>query len=102
MWSEVQEADLSASWAELSENGWGALMGRASGQDSLRRRPTSDAGRTVTGTPSKQASGNHGQRGQGPGNAEALAVQSTIEWAHGGAFDICQFPRNGEGSTQLL
>lgn len=49
MWSAVREAEPSASWAELSENGWGALMGWAAGDENLRRRPSSDAGRTVAG-----------------------------------------------------
>lgn len=35
-------------------------------------------------------------------NPERLAVESAIEWAHGDAFDIRQFSRNGESSTQLL
>ena len=33
----------------MAENGWGALMGWAAGEENLRRHPTSDAGRTVTG-----------------------------------------------------
>ncbi|MET3934380.1 DUF5956 family protein [Arthrobacter sp. OAP107] len=49
MWSAVKEAVPSASWAELTENGWGALMGWATGAENLRRHATSDAGRTVTG-----------------------------------------------------
>ncbi|TSE15046.1 hypothetical protein B1A87_003065 [Arthrobacter sp. KBS0703] len=49
MWSDVQETAPSAAWAELPENGWGALMGWAAGEENLRRRRTSDAGRTVTG-----------------------------------------------------
>ncbi|MFF2317376.1 DUF5956 family protein [Arthrobacter sp. NPDC058097] len=34
---------------ELPENGWGALMGWAAGKENVRRRPASDAGRTLTG-----------------------------------------------------
>ncbi|MFE4228609.1 DUF5956 family protein [Arthrobacter sp. NPDC056886] len=49
MWSEVQEAELSASWVELPESGWGALMGRAAGRENLRRHPSSDADKVVTG-----------------------------------------------------
>jgi hypothetical protein len=49
MWSEVQEGEPSASWVELPDNGWGALMGWAAGPDNLRRSPSSDEGRTVTG-----------------------------------------------------
>ena len=49
MWSDVQEAEPSASWVELPENGWGALMGWAAGTENLRRHLSSDAGRTVTG-----------------------------------------------------
>jgi hypothetical protein len=49
MWSDVQEAEPSASWVELPENGWGALMGWAAGEENLRRHPSSDAGRTVAG-----------------------------------------------------
>ncbi len=49
MWSEVQEAEPSASWVELPENGWGALMGWAAGRENLRRHPSSDTGRVVTG-----------------------------------------------------
>lgn len=49
MWSEVQEGGPSTSWVELPENGWGALMGWAAGRDNLRRSPSSDVGRTVTG-----------------------------------------------------
>jgi hypothetical protein len=32
----------------MSDNGWGALMGWAAGEENLRRHPSSDAGRTVT------------------------------------------------------
>ncbi|MDF9752786.1 DUF5956 family protein [Arthrobacter sp. ES3-54] len=49
MWSDVPEAEPSAAWVELTENGWGALMGWAAGAENLRRRPSSDSGRTVTG-----------------------------------------------------
>ena len=49
MWSEVQEAEPSASWVELPENGWGALIGWAAGRENLRRQPSSDADRMVTG-----------------------------------------------------
>jgi hypothetical protein len=49
VWSDVQQVAPSASWVELAENGWGALMGWAAGEENLRRHPTSDAGRTVTG-----------------------------------------------------
>jgi hypothetical protein len=49
MRSDVNVAEPSASWPELSENGWGALMGWAAGEENLRRHPISDAGRTVTG-----------------------------------------------------
>ena len=49
MWSDVQESEPSASWLDLPENGWGALIGWAAGPDNLRRRPSSDAGRTITG-----------------------------------------------------
>lgn len=49
MWGEVQEAEPSASWVVLSENGWGALMGWAAGRENLRRHPSSDADRVVTG-----------------------------------------------------
>jgi hypothetical protein len=49
MWSEVQEAGPSASWVELPENGWGALIGWAAGRENLRRHPSSDADRVVTG-----------------------------------------------------
>ncbi|MET3934890.1 hypothetical protein ABIE00_002936 [Arthrobacter sp. OAP107] len=49
MWSDVPEAGPSASWVKLAENGWGALMAWAAGEDNLRRHPSSDAGRTVTG-----------------------------------------------------
>lgn len=48
MWSDVQQAAPSASWVELAKNGWGALMGWAA-EKNVRRHPTSDAGRTVTG-----------------------------------------------------
>ncbi|WP_374102510.1 DUF5956 family protein [Arthrobacter sp. ISL-65] len=33
----------------MSENGWGALMGWAAGEENLGRHPSSDVGRTVTG-----------------------------------------------------
>lgn len=49
MWSDVQEGGPSASWVELPENGWGALLGWAAGSENLRRSPSSDVGRTVTG-----------------------------------------------------
>ena len=35
---------------ELPENGWGALMGWAAGSENLRRQPSSDADRMVTGS----------------------------------------------------
>lgn len=50
MWSEVQEAEPSASWMELPENGWGALMGWAAGSENLHRQPSSDADTMVTGS----------------------------------------------------
>jgi len=49
MWSDVREAEPSASWVELPENGWGALLGWAAGQENVRRHPSSDAGRFVSG-----------------------------------------------------
>jgi hypothetical protein len=49
VWNDVQQAAPSASWVELAENGWGALIGWPAGEENLRRRPASDAGRTVTG-----------------------------------------------------
>ena len=49
MWSEVKEAEPSASWVELPENGWGALMGWAAGRENLRRHRSLDADRVVTG-----------------------------------------------------
>ena len=49
MWSDVQESGPSASWLDLPENGWGALIGWAAGLDNLRRRPSSGAGGTITG-----------------------------------------------------
>lgn len=49
MWNDVPEAEASDSWAELTENGWGALIGWAAGKENLGRRRSSDAGRTVTG-----------------------------------------------------
>jgi hypothetical protein len=50
MWNNVREADPSDSWAELAENGWGALMGWAAGKENLRCHLSSDEGRTVTGS----------------------------------------------------
>ena len=49
MWSDVPEAEPSAAWVELPENGWGALIGWAAGAENLRRHRSSDTGRTVTG-----------------------------------------------------
>ncbi|HEX9229349.1 MAG TPA: DUF5956 family protein [Arthrobacter sp.] len=49
MWNDVREGEASASWVQLPENGWGALIGWAAGRDNLRRCPSSDAGKTVTG-----------------------------------------------------
>ena len=50
MWSDAHEAGPSASWVELPENGWGALIGWAAGNGNLGRHPASDAHRTITGT----------------------------------------------------
>ncbi|WP_371261743.1 DUF5956 family protein [Arthrobacter sp. ov118] len=36
-WGDVQTAGPSASWAELPENGWGALMGWSAGHGNLGR-----------------------------------------------------------------
>ena len=49
MWRDAQESGPSASWLDLPENGWGALIGWAAGLDNLRRRPPSGAGGTITG-----------------------------------------------------
>lgn len=37
-------------WAELDENGWGALIEWAAGPENLRRGPLDDSTRTVTVT----------------------------------------------------
>lgn len=39
--------DDQAGWAEVDENGWGALLAWAAGPENARRRPTTDDGRTV-------------------------------------------------------
>ncbi|MEO3935068.1 DUF5956 family protein [Micrococcaceae bacterium Sec7.4] len=49
MWNDVREAEPSASWVELPEHGWGALMAWAAGRDNLRRHLSSDVGRSATG-----------------------------------------------------
>jgi hypothetical protein len=50
MWSDAEDVGPSAAWVELPENGWGALMEWVAGRGNLGRRPSSDTGRTVTGT----------------------------------------------------
>jgi hypothetical protein len=49
MWTDVKEAEISASWVDLTENGWGALIGWAAGLDNLRRRGGGGAGLTGPG-----------------------------------------------------
>jgi Family of unknown function (DUF5956) len=51
MWTDVSVVESNSDrWAELEENGWGALIGWAAGTANLRRRPSSDEGRSVTVT----------------------------------------------------
>jgi Family of unknown function (DUF5956) len=37
MWSDAQDAEPTASWVELPENGWGALIGWVAGRGNLGR-----------------------------------------------------------------
>lgn len=48
MSGDLSDSSPAASWVELPENGWGALIGWAAGEENCRRFPASDAGRTVT------------------------------------------------------
>jgi hypothetical protein len=50
MWESVPLGGLDEGWAELDENGWGALIGWAAGPENLRRGPVDDSTRTVTVT----------------------------------------------------
>lgn len=50
MWESVTEGGSDEGWAELDENGWGALIGWAAGPENLRRGPLDDSTRTVTVT----------------------------------------------------
>ena len=48
MWESVPEGGPEDGWAELDENGWGALIGWAAGPENLRRVPlVDDSTRTV-------------------------------------------------------
>ncbi|MDQ0619163.1 DUF5956 family protein [Arthrobacter globiformis] len=42
MWASVPEGRPAKGWAELDENGWGALIGWAAGPENLRRGPLQD------------------------------------------------------------
>lgn len=46
-WDEVQALGEPDGWAEVSENGWGALLAWAAGPENTRRHPTTDDGRTI-------------------------------------------------------
>ena len=51
MWDSVPEGLPARGWAELDENGWGALIGWAAGPENLRRGPRQDdSARTVAVT----------------------------------------------------
>ena len=51
MWESVPEGGPVEGWAELDENGWGALIGRAAGAENLRRGPAvDDSARTLNVT----------------------------------------------------
>lgn len=51
MWESVPEGGPGECWAELDENGCGALIGWAAGPENLRRGPAvDDSARTVTVT----------------------------------------------------
>ena len=51
MWDSVPEGLPATGWAELDENGWGALIGWAAGPENLRRGPRQDdSARTVAVT----------------------------------------------------
>jgi hypothetical protein len=47
MWESVPEGAGTEGWAELDDNGWGALMGWSAGAENLRRTPVDDTARTV-------------------------------------------------------
>lgn len=47
MWENVPKSAGTGDWAELDDNGWGALMGWSAGADNLRRTPVDDTARTV-------------------------------------------------------
>lgn len=42
MWESVPEGGPEDGWAELDENGWGALIGWAAGPENIRRGPLAD------------------------------------------------------------
>jgi hypothetical protein len=49
MWESVPEGGPGEGWAELDENGWGALIGWAAGPEKLRQGPAvDDSARKVT------------------------------------------------------
>ena len=51
MWESVPEGGPVEGWAELDENGWEALIGRAAGPENLRRGPAvDDSARTLNVT----------------------------------------------------
>lgn len=50
MWESIPAGRPDEGWAELDENGWGALIGWAAGPENLRRGPADDSNRTVTVT----------------------------------------------------
>jgi hypothetical protein len=47
MWESVPKGAGTEGWAELDDNGWGALMGWAAGAENLRRAPVDNTARTV-------------------------------------------------------
>lgn len=47
MWDDVPEGVQGDRWAELDDNGWGALIGWYAGVQNLRRQPVNDTARTI-------------------------------------------------------
>jgi hypothetical protein len=47
MWTKVADGVNDDGWVELDDNGWGALIGWAAGEQNLRRVPVDDTARSI-------------------------------------------------------
>lgn len=50
IWDDFESLDEPAGWAEVSENGWGAMLAWAAGPENTCRQPATDDGRTTRTT----------------------------------------------------